>query len=71
MKLSIIQNNICSLIHKQCHPKSYHSHIKYHMTLIIICNVATVHFVTHVVIYHNLAYSLQTNEGLPNFTPLN
>ena len=30
---SIIQDNICSLIHKCCHPKSYHSDIKYHMTL--------------------------------------
>ena len=26
-------SNICSLIHKKCHPKSYHSDIKYHMTL--------------------------------------
>ena len=30
---SIIHDNICSLIHKQCHPKSYHSDIKYHMSL--------------------------------------
>ena len=33
MYLSIIHDNICSLIHMGCHPKSYHCDIKYHMTL--------------------------------------
>ena len=33
MKSSIIHSNACSLIHKRCHSKRYHSDIKYHMTL--------------------------------------
>ena len=33
---SIIHNNICSLIHKKCHPNSYHSDIKFHIALNII-----------------------------------
>ena len=33
---SIIHGNVCSLIHKKCHPKSCHSDIKYHMTLNIV-----------------------------------
>jgi hypothetical protein len=36
---SIIHDAICSLIHHKCHPKSYHSDIKYHMTLNIILSV--------------------------------
>ena len=32
-------DNICSLIHKKCHLESYHSGIKYHMTLNIILSV--------------------------------
>ena len=36
MNLSIIHDNICSFIHKKCHPKSYHSDIKYHIILSII-----------------------------------
>jgi hypothetical protein len=39
MNLSIIHDNICSLIHEKCHMKSYHSDIKYHMTLSIIFSV--------------------------------
>ena len=31
MTSSIIYDNICSLIHKKCHPKSYHSDTKYHI----------------------------------------
>ena len=37
---SIIHDNICSLIHKKCHPGSYHSGIKFRMTLNIIFIVA-------------------------------
>ena len=37
---SIIHDNICSVIHKKCHPKSYHSDIKCHMTLNITFSVA-------------------------------
>jgi hypothetical protein len=33
MNTFIIHDNICSLIHKKRHPKSYHNDIKYHMTL--------------------------------------
>ena len=36
MNSSIIFDNILSLIHKKCHPESYQSDIKYHMTLHII-----------------------------------
>jgi hypothetical protein len=32
--------NICLLIHKKCHPKSYHSDMKYHMVLNIVFSVA-------------------------------
>ena len=39
MNSSIIYDNICSLIHRKCHPKSYHSDIKFHMTLDIIFSV--------------------------------
>ena len=35
MNPSIIHDNICKLIHKKCHLKSYHSDIKYHMTLYV------------------------------------
>ena len=31
MNSSIIHDSICKLIHKKCHPKSYHSDIKYHV----------------------------------------
>jgi hypothetical protein len=40
MNSPIIHDEICSLIHKKCHPKSYHSDIKYHMTLTTIFSVA-------------------------------
>ena len=37
-----MHDNICSLIQKKCHPKSYHSDIKHHVTLnIIIFSVAS------------------------------
>ena len=36
---SIIHDNTCSLIHEKCHLKSYHSDIKYHMTLNITFSV--------------------------------
>ena len=36
---SIIHVRICSLIHKKCKPKSYHSDTKYHITLNIIFSV--------------------------------
>jgi hypothetical protein len=39
MNSSITNDNICWLIHKKCHPKSYHSDIKYHMTLNIMFSV--------------------------------
>ena len=39
MNSSIMHDNICSLIHKKCHPKSCHSDIKYHMTLNIMYSV--------------------------------
>ena len=41
MHSSTIHDNICKFIHKKCHPKSYHSDIKYHMTLNMIFSVAT------------------------------
>ena len=40
MDSSIIHDNIYSLIHKKSCTKSYHSDIKYHMTLNIIYSVA-------------------------------
>ena len=33
MNSSIVHDIICKFIHKKCHLKSYHSDIKYHMTL--------------------------------------
>jgi hypothetical protein len=39
-ELTIIYDNICSLIHENCHLKSYHSGIKHHMTLNITFSVA-------------------------------
>ena len=39
MNSSIIHDDICSLIHIKCHPRSYYSDIKYHMTLNIIFSV--------------------------------
>jgi hypothetical protein len=42
MNSSIIHDNNCSLIHKKCHPKSYHSDLKYHMTINIIFSVGGV-----------------------------
>ena len=43
MNSSIVHDNICSLIHEKCHPKSYHVDIKYHMTLNIIFSVISMH----------------------------
>ena len=37
---SIIQDNICSLVNKKCHPKSYCNDTKYYMALTIIFSVA-------------------------------
>ena len=42
MNSSIIHNYISSLIHNKCHMKSYHSDIKYHMTLNIIIIVVDI-----------------------------
>ena len=39
MNSSNIHDNICSLIHKKCHPKHYYIDIKYHMTLNTIFSV--------------------------------
>ena len=39
MNSSIIHDTNCSLIHKKCHLKSYHSDIDYHMALNIIFSV--------------------------------
>ena len=39
MNASIIHANICSLIQKKCHMKSYYNDIKYHMTLNMIFSV--------------------------------
>ena len=39
MNLSIIHEDIYSVIHKMCHPKSYHSDIEYDMTLNITLGV--------------------------------
>ena len=41
MNLSIIRDDICALIHKRFHLKSYHNDIKYHMTQITILSVVT------------------------------
>ena len=35
------------LIHKKCHPESYHSDIEYHMTLNIIFSVVSMHIVEY------------------------
>ena len=39
MNLSIIHDNVCSLLHKKCRPKRHHGDLKYHMTLIIMFSV--------------------------------
>ena len=39
MNSSITHDNLCQLIHKKCHPKSYHSDMKCHMTLDIVFRV--------------------------------
>ena len=39
MNSSVIHDSICSLIHKKCQPKRYHSDIKYHLTRNIIFSV--------------------------------
>ena len=41
----LVHENMCSLIHKMWHPKSYHSDIKYHMTPNIIFDVVWTHAV--------------------------
>ena len=40
---SISHDNICSLIHKKCHPKSYYSDRIYCMTLNIMFSVVSMH----------------------------
>ena len=37
---SIIHDNICSLLHKEFHTKTYHTDTNYHMTLNIIFSVS-------------------------------
>ena len=39
MNSSIVHDNVYPLVHKKCHPKSYHSDIKYRMTLNIMLSV--------------------------------
>ena len=39
MNSTIIHDSICSVIHKKCHLKSYHSDIEYHITLNVIFSV--------------------------------
>ena len=41
MNSSIFHDKRCSLIHKWCHPRSFHSDIKYLMTLNIILSAET------------------------------
>jgi hypothetical protein len=40
---SIIHDNVCSLIYKKCHPKSYYGGIKYYVTSNIVFSVAFMH----------------------------
>ena len=40
----IIDDMICRVTHKRCHPKSYQSDLKHHMTQNIILSVATLIF---------------------------
>jgi hypothetical protein len=42
MKSSIICDIACSLVRKQCLPKSYHGDVNYHKTLNTIFSVASI-----------------------------
>ena len=42
MNSFLIHGNICALIHKNYHPKSYHNDMKYHFSVV------------HILIYHNM-----------------
>ena len=61
MNLCIIYDNISSLIHKKCRPKSYHSDIKYHMTLNIIFSVV---FLKHLIYIHVFMHVASLNINL-------
>ena len=52
-----MHNKICLLVRKKCHPKSYHSHIKYCVTLSIILSVVAIKS-------HTLGSSGETEKNL-------
>ena len=58
MNSSTIHDNSCSLIYKNCSPKSYHRDIKYHMTLNII---SSVHLPNCVIDWHMMVSILQVH----------
>ena len=66
MNSSIIHDTICKLIHKKCHPKSYHSDIKYHMTLLLLFNlkVQTNSSINHLIKTMNLVLDGNKNSLL-------
>ena len=43
MNSFIIHDNICAFTYKECHPKSYRSDIKCHMTLNSISTIVSMH----------------------------
>ena len=73
----IIHDNICPLIHNKWHPESYHSGIKYHITLNIIFSVVFhserrqitlyhIDLTMHIHLYNTHLYSPQLpTSGLP------
>ena len=66
MNLSIIQTIFCSLIHKKCHMKSYHSDIKCHMTLIIKFGVAVPDILVNSILNYCCMFAFHISIMVPN-----
>ena len=57
----IIHDSILKLIHKNCHPKSYHSDIKCHMTLNIMFNVELTYLRVNSTIWYGNPHLFRNN----------
>ena len=66
MSSSIIHDNIYSLLYKKWHPKSYHSHIKYYMTLNIIFSAVSSNLHFHPLLAYSGSFQMTCicNKGL-------
>ena len=66
MNSSIINDNVCSLICKKCHPGNYHSDVKYHATLKTIVSVVE-RVLCHLIVMHTWLNPIGQGQTLAHF----